>query len=200
MFSGTYAEQAGVAGETERVGRAGKRRSRAPVRRGGPHRWKPRHIRAARLRARGAKWFEVAAQLGVHERTVERYASLPGWDNLVREELGEEGRKLLDEAFLPILKNMIRIAEQRRDSDDSTPETKDAVKAAEWVRSLWEAHGPLRERDDEVPPGGAPAGGLGSVTVAGSIRTKVVEPPAQAVPPADSTARSRQRGDEDGDV
>lgn len=193
MFSGTYAEQAGVASKGRPAGGTTNRHGAPRARSAGPHRWKPRHIRAARLRARGETWVAVAIALGVHERTAKRYAELPGWDDLVREELGEEGRKLLDEAFLPILKNMIRIAEQQRDSDDSTPSEKEAVKAAEWVRSLWETHGPLREHDGDEggeTDSAAPTK-LGTLSVVGSIRARVT---------TDAPATRRSDGGDDGDA
>lgn len=159
-------------------------------------RWKPQHRRAALLRAVGKKWPEVADALGFRVETVQHYASLPGWDDLVAEQVVGEGRRILDEAFIPVVREMISLAlrqpERKGQDDESVVEPKDAVKAAEWLADVWKRLGPLREREpeDEPPPGGAPSGVLGSVTVSGSILAKVAgKTPA---------ARSRQRGDEDG--
>jgi hypothetical protein len=175
---------------------------------------KPHHRRAALLRAIGKTWDQVAADLGYRAETVRHYSTLPGWDDLVAKQVVGEGRRILDEAFIPVVREMISLAlrrpERKSADDESVVAPKDAVKAAEWLADVWKRLGPLREKDpDDAPPdGAAPSGTLGTVTVAGSIRSRVAPAPTTAGAPSSApssagpppTARSRQRGDEDGDA
>jgi hypothetical protein len=133
----------------------GRRKPRAR----GPHRWKPRHIHAARLRAAGTTWAAVAKELGVAPRTVERYASLPGWDDLVTRELGDVGRQRIRDLLLPTIQRLTDIVTGKEG------DARDAVAASKLLVQLIEKHGPLRDagrgENEAVDTGGTSL--LGSI-------------------------------------